>query len=219
MNIPSTFKKTLIGAALLAATTAAQAASYNISNSLAGLLANVQAMGPTTFGTGTFQCANPGVNCTDPAVNGLPGVSYSVSGSGSVSLDAGALLNNLPAGSNNYLEWTFATPQNGWGGTFRMTTGNGLEFQALDLAEGNENLGWVDVTSVDLNQALDGFLGFSSTERFGAVRVRQFSNPTGSSYRMENVSIAKAEVPEPGSLALLALGAMAVGFARRQRKS
>jgi hypothetical protein len=217
MRSSKLLRSALVGAVLVVSAAGAQAATYSLHNGLADMLANVQGMGPTTFGTGTFVgvgCA-PGVACPAVAVNGLPGVSFATGGpTSSVSYDGG-LLNNLATG--DYLEWTLATPQNGWGGTFRMALNNGLAFQVLDLAEGSENLGWVDVTAFDYNQELDGFVGFSSTERFGGVRVFQYSTPTGSSYRMTDVSIARAEVPEPGSLALLGLGLAGLGFTRRRK--
>jgi hypothetical protein len=217
MRSSKLLRSALVGVAFFAATTAVHAASYNIESSLNGLLNSVQAMGPTTFGTGTFVgvgCA-PGVACSGVAVNGLPGVSFATGGpSSSVSYDGG-LLNNLVAG--DYLEWTFATPQNGWGGTFQMALNNGLAFQANDLS-----LGWIDVTSVGRDQTLDGFLGYSSTDRFGGVRVFALqTNPpspsAASSYRMTDVSIARAEVPEPGTLALLGLGLAGLGFTRRRK--
>jgi hypothetical protein len=219
MNIQSSCKTTLIGAALFAAAAAAQAATYNTSNDFAGWLGSVEAMGSTTLGTGTFACGQvgfpPNAACSVVVLNGLPGVTFATGGpSSSLSYDGG-LLNNLVKG--DYLEWTFVTPQNGWGGTFQMALKNGLSFQVLDLPEGNENLGWVDVFTVSPEQSLNGFLGFSSTERFGGVRV--FAGPDASSYRMTDVSIARATVPEPGSLALLTLGGLAMGFVRRQRKS
>lgn len=217
MKILSSFKKSLIGAALLAAATAAQAASYNIFNDFTGWLGSVESMGSTTLGTGTFVgvgCA-PGVSCPNVAVNGLPGVGFAQNGSGSASYDGG-LLNNLNGG---YLEWNFTTAQNGWGGAFQMATGNaGLSFEANDL-----NLGWIDVTSIVANQALNGFFGFTSTDEFLGVRVAALpqvgGGPVGSSYRMTDVSVAAATVPEPGSLALLALGGLAFGLVRRQRKA
>ncbi|BCS35004.1 hypothetical protein TBR22_A42300 [Luteitalea sp. TBR-22] len=200
----------------LCSAASAQAASYTIFNSQAPWLASVQAMGPTTFGTGTFVgvgCA-PGVACPGVTVNGLAGVGLTQNGPGSASFDGG-LLNNL--GPGGYLEWTFATGQNGWGGTFRMAPNNGLAIQVLDLPEGSESLGWVDATTVLAGQSLDGFLGLTSTERFGGVRVSALAPVPGaaqpatavaSSYRMTDVSIARAgstAVPEPTSVTLLAL--------------
>lgn len=210
-------ERALIGAALFAAATAAQAISFNVSNSQSGWLASVQAIGPTTVGSGNFVGVGcqPGQSCPNVATNGVPGVSIAQNGSGSASFDNG-LLNNLGGG---FLQWTFTTPQNGWGGTFQMALNNGIAFQVLDLPEGSSNLGWVDVTTVGAGQALNGFLGFSSTERFGGVRVSAVAGSTASSYRMTDFSVARASVPEPGSLALLALGGLAVGFFRRQRKA
>jgi hypothetical protein len=222
MRVESLVRKAMVAGALLAWAASAQAASFNISTSQAGWLASVQAMGPTTFGTGTFVgvgCA-PGVACSGVAVNGLPGVSFATGGpSSSVSYDGG-LLNNLVAG--DYLEWTFTTPQNGWGGTFQMALNNGLAFQANDLS-----LGWIDVTSVGRDQELNGFLGFSSTDRFLGVRVFALqTNPpsptAASSYKMTDVSIARAEqaaAPEPTSLALFGLAGAALTVARRRRRS
>ena len=82
MNRTSIVTKTFIAAALAASATAAQAVSYNISNDQAGWLSSVEAMGPTTFGTGTFVGVGcpPGVACSDVAVNGLPGVSFATGG-------------------------------------------------------------------------------------------------------------------------------------------
>jgi hypothetical protein len=215
MSASKHLRSALVGAALVVSATGAQAASYSVSNDFAGWLGSVEAMGPTTFGTGTFVgvgCA-PGVACDGVAVNGLPGVSFATGGPASSASYDGGLLNNLVDG--DYLEWTLATPQNGWGGTFQMALGNGLAFQVLDLPEGLENLGWVDVVTVGAGTELNGFLGFSSTERFGGIRV--FADPGASSYRMTDVSIARAEVPEPGSLALLGLGLAGLGLARRRK--
>jgi hypothetical protein len=103
-----------------------------------------------------------------------------------------------------------------------MARNNGLAFQVLDLPEGNENLGWIDVTSVGVGQSLDGFLGFSSTERFGGVRVSALLGSDATSYKMTDVSIARADpisVPEPGSLALLSLAGGALAFVRKRRKA
>jgi hypothetical protein len=204
-------KKTVLALALAGIGTMAHAVSYNISNDQGGWLASVQAIGPTTFGTGTFTGVGcpPGVACDDVAVNGLPGVSFAQNGPGSASYDGG-LLNNLSA--SGYLEWTFATPQNGWGGTFQMAQNNGLSFQAKD-----KNLGWIDVTIVGEGQTLDGFLGFSSADQFSGVRVSGLAG-NATSYRMTDVSIAAA-IPEPETYVLMLAGLAALGFFAGRRKA
>lgn len=214
----SMMKTTVALAVLATAGTAAHAVSYEIHNSQAGLLNAVQAMGPTTVGSGNFVgvgCA-PGVACANVATNGVPGVSIAQSGNGSASFDNG-LLNNLNGG---YLEWSFANPQNGWGGTFAMTAGNaGLAFAAND-----KNLGWIDVTTVGAGQTLNGFFGFSSTDQFAGVRVSvplpaisAFNVIEGTSYKMTDFTVAQA-VPEPETYALMLAGlAGVVAFARRRQ--
>ena len=106
-------KRAVLALALAGIGTMAHAASYDVSNSFAGWLASAGSIGANTLGNGNFVgvgCA-PGVDCANVAAQGVPGVSIAQNGGGSASYDAGGLLNNNAGGS--YLEWTFATPQNG----------------------------------------------------------------------------------------------------------
>jgi len=92
-----------------------------------------------------------------------------------------------------------------------MAVNNGLSMTANDLV-----LGWTDVTSVGTNQSLNGFLGFTSADRFSGVRVGAICG-AASSYRMDTFAVAA--VPEPSSWALMAGGLALVWFCLRRRKT
>lgn len=204
--------KTTVALALAGIGSMAHAVSYDINNSLSAWLTSAGTVGANVIGIGTFvgDGCPPGVACNGVKTQSVPGVSIAQQGGGSASYNGSNLLNNN-AGSS-YLEWTFAKPQNGWGGTFTMPVGNGLSITANDHV-----LGWIDVTSVGAGQSLNGFLGFTSADKFSGVRVSAIGG-SASSYLQSDFSVAA--VPEPETYAMMMAGLLALGLrARRKAKA
>ena len=195
--------RALAVSALVTAASGASAASFNISNDFQGWLASIAAN--PVLGTGTF-VADP-QNPTIPVLSGLPGVTFTPNG-GSVAFNSPNLTNTLTSGA--FLEWTFDTPQSGWGGTFDIGSGtnNGIQFQA------NPGGTFVDVDFFTAGQTYNGFYGFSSDETFTAVRV---IGAGFVSYNQRDVSIAA--VPEPTTGALTGLGLASLAFFGRRGRA
>lgn len=172
---------------------------FDLSNDFQGWLNSVQA--PQELGTGTF-AGNP-INPTEPILVGLPGVLFQQLNGGGVSYNAPALTNTLVP--NSYLEWSFDTAQNGWGGTFQIFGGSnsGLDFQAHVPGQG-----WINVGGgpgiFPAGSSYAGFFGFSSDNTFTGVRAI----PVGAftSYNMTDVSVVRT-VPEPTTAIMAALSA------------
>jgi hypothetical protein len=109
--------------------------------------------------------------------------------------------------------------------TFSPTAGyNALGFFMTDPndAGGRFDIGGVGFNFTDVFGSAMGsgkifYITLYDTAGLGDISI--FSNDQGDGYGLDNVTIGSVSVPEPGTLALFALGLMGLGIARKSARS
>lgn len=146
----------------------------------------------------------------------------------------GADLGLLSAGSSTVKGTTPGGSEDDW---FKFSIGNGFTLDSIILSAFSGpggNLGWSeDGSSISadhtgpLNSSMVGsdllesaaLYSVSSSYGMGSYAIKLGTGTNHNSYTLDfNVSGSDIDVPEPSSLALLALGLTCVGFSRKKAK-
>ncbi len=204
-------KKTLIALSLIAASAAASAATYNVSD-VAGRNSTSYATLATTTGTPQVQNFNFVMNVNDTT-------------------KVGRLLGTYTSGGATYgLDLNFVDPYSSgatqmWGYFSGTITGaNGFSRSVVDTQGANSGVGRtamdarMGINAGPYNTISNKFeLGFwGAFADFNALATCTSATATGTGACSTTPG---GNVPLPGSLALLGLGALGLGFARKSAKA
>lgn len=221
MNIPSSLRKTMIGAAVATLALASVAANAHTISQTIVTPANEAPWGD-----------NLSFNKFDPSIGTLTGVQINFRGFGS---GAAQVTHGTGAGSIS-MDELGSTTQITAPGLIALTKNDFTGIQVFAWPSGSQSptnfatgIFGTDTINV-INQSFWSAYTGSGTFNI-ALDVKElitwdpqnatgdFDSATFKTYGGADVTVIYNYTPEPGSLALLALGGMAVGFARRQRKS
>lgn len=118
------------------------------------------------------------------------------------------------------------------GDIFPISSDNRADILHIDFSSGVTNVsfmteGFSDVTSFDFFDVSGGLLATITNTGGGSMLVSYSGGIVGSidarqgrddfAFRIDDLSFTIAAVPEPGSLALLGLGLVGMGFARKRK--